>query len=870
MRRFCLIVFLLMLPTPGWARTHTPTTSANLVTLLTGGALGGFTLQPGDIIQLQCGTTYTGPFDTAISGTAGNVIIMEPSCPIPTALDMLNSANHAPYRASFAGQPVLQDTGATSAVIFAIWKNTDHWLIRGIEFSATKTTRDGANTVAVYCGTQSDHSNQATTFADLNDDITFDRNYFHGTTVGDTSFGIRCEGTNIQITNNYLTEFHGGNESKCIYVLSGSGPYTITNNYCAASAVGIMFGGGCPAVPTSVPSDIDFERNYFTKLLKWKSDDPSYAGINWEVKNIFELKNAQRVTVRKNIFENSWNHAQSGYLVLFTPAVDTGGAGCATVTVSNVTMEDNVIRNGNGGFQFYGLAVAGPSVRTSNIRICNNLWYGIADDNWKVGGGNGSVGIISQSAAGLTFCHNTVDNLLSGTGFSLNSYDATEICSWCEWVAHYMQMRTMVQQDNFWRGSFNVAFAVGDNTGSNKDAWDKYATFGYTVNTNVVASDTGQSNPPLANETLSTATWQALFTNVATRDYRLASATYKAGGAKAASDGTDMGVNNWCALPSGPWNPQCAANAKVRLPFRAERKTPSHLLIAARGHGQDVEAGGPIVGVATERSIGANRPKRERRLLEGCEHALRLDVSMQFFEDHDGRAGLIEQPRGTAKYAGFGAFDIDLQQIGVAHKVVQATQRDRPSVGLVDGRHRVIGGRVECDHAVRVPQRAAVQREGAAHAVAGALEIAPQRGVGFKRMNEPRQGAQQHRVTPEIRADVDHRIGFPNQRTEDLLNVHLVRRGIEEQLHFLPAGAREIDIERRQAFHADAVGLQLRRDGFDRPHQPRAAAMALHFMSQTPAIRRDAEGLQFHASPSFRETRDTSTIASTDLSAKHR
>jgi hypothetical protein len=53
-----------------------------------------------------------------------------------------------------------------------------------------------------------------------------------------------------------------------------------------------MFGGGDPAIPNLVPSDIEIRRNYFSKPLSWRVGDPSYTGVTWLVKNLLELKNA--------------------------------------------------------------------------------------------------------------------------------------------------------------------------------------------------------------------------------------------------------------------------------------------------------------------------------------------------------------------------------------------------------------------------------------------------------------------------------------------------------------------------------------------------------------------------------------------------
>src|SRR5439155_1665302 len=78
----------------------------------------------------------------------------------------------------------------------------------------------------------------------------------------------------------------------------------------------VLFGGADPGISNLVPSDIEFRKNYLVKPLSWRADGSSYAGIHWSVNNIFELKNAQRILVDGNLFENNWTDAQNGYGIL--------------------------------------------------------------------------------------------------------------------------------------------------------------------------------------------------------------------------------------------------------------------------------------------------------------------------------------------------------------------------------------------------------------------------------------------------------------------------------------------------------------------------------------------------------------------------
>src|SRR4029434_11015360 len=106
--------------------------------------------------------------------------------------------------------------------------------------------------------------------------------------------------------------------SQAIASWNGPGPYTIENNFLEAAGENILFGGGDPAIPNLVASDISIRFNYITKRTSWR-------GSSWTVKNLIELKNAQRVVIDGNVVEYCWEAAQSGYAIVFTPRNQDGG-----------------------------------------------------------------------------------------------------------------------------------------------------------------------------------------------------------------------------------------------------------------------------------------------------------------------------------------------------------------------------------------------------------------------------------------------------------------------------------------------------------------------------------------------------------------
>jgi hypothetical protein len=134
------------------------------------------------------------------------------------------------------------------------------------------------------------------------------------------------------------------------------GPYKIVDNFLEASGENIMFGG---SAATATPGDIEIRRNHLFKPLTWMKGQAGYGGGTngnpFIVKNLLELKNAQRVLVEGNIMEYSWGgFSQSGFAILLTPKNQAGGNGsnlCPICQVTDVTIRYNSIRHVGAGFQ---------------------------------------------------------------------------------------------------------------------------------------------------------------------------------------------------------------------------------------------------------------------------------------------------------------------------------------------------------------------------------------------------------------------------------------------------------------------------------------------------------------------------------------
>ncbi len=187
-----------------------------------------------------------------------------------------------------------------------------------------------------------------------------DRSYIHGTSTQEIQRGVTLNGSEITISNSYISNIHGrGYDTQALCGWNGPGPFHIINNYLEAAGENVMFGGGVPSITNLVPANIEIRRNTFFKPLSWKVGHPTYAAIQWSIKNLLELKNARSVIIDGNVFENCWTADQIGYAVLFTVRSEGGRAPWATV--ENISFTNNTVKNTDQGIQFLGTDYPNPS-----------------------------------------------------------------------------------------------------------------------------------------------------------------------------------------------------------------------------------------------------------------------------------------------------------------------------------------------------------------------------------------------------------------------------------------------------------------------------------------------------------------------------
>lgn len=233
--------------------------------------------------------------------------------------------------------------------------------------------------------------------------IVFERCYIHGDPSVGGRRGIALNSRHTAVVDSYVADFkERGADSQALAGWNGLGPFAIVNNYLEGAGENIMFGGADPAVGNLVPSDIEIRRNHFVKPLSWRVGEPSYAGTSWAVKNLLELKNARRVLIEGNVFENNWLHAQNGFAILFTVRNQDGAAPWSVV--EDVTFTRNIVRNTGSAVNILGTDDIHPSQRTRRILIQGNLFEDVDGSKW---GGAGRLFQILSGTADVVIDHNT-------------------------------------------------------------------------------------------------------------------------------------------------------------------------------------------------------------------------------------------------------------------------------------------------------------------------------------------------------------------------------------------------------------------------------------------------------------------------------
>jgi Putative Ig domain/IPT/TIG domain len=470
----------------------------------------------GDTIQLAEGATFTGNFVLPVKGCDGWIVIRtsasDSSLPaIGTRVAPIYSAELAKIVSPNSGPAVSAQFGA------------NHYRLIGIEITTSFSTLQAEQYGLVDFGEDPATGNSATSASELPYDITVDRCYIHGTPNGNVRRGITLNGASLAVIDSYISDIHVvGQDTQAIEGWNGPGPFKIVDNELEAAGENVMFGGALPTLVNNIPSDIEIRGNHFFKPLSWLVGSPSYGGIHWTVKNLLELKIAQRVLITGNILEDNWVDAQTGFAFLITPRTQSGAA--PWIYVQDITFTYNVLRHTASAVNISGLDSADPQklIRGRRILVQNDLFSDINGSGWGGGGGGGILFQVLSGSDAVTIDHNT--GLQSGEIIEADGIPNT----------NFVYQNNITPHNKY--GVMGSGYGVGMST---LDHYFPGFVFQKNAIENIQSSGASQSNYP--PNTFFPPDWATVqFVDFASGNYALApSSPYR----NAGTDGKDLGAD---------------------------------------------------------------------------------------------------------------------------------------------------------------------------------------------------------------------------------------------------------------------------------------------------------------------------------------
>lgn len=404
--------------TPAPGNTINVPMGANLQTVLNNANCG-------DTIQLQPGASFTGIFTLpAKNCDDSNWIIIRTSAP-DASLPAEGTRISPCYAgvASLPGRPALNCTSTQKVMATLIGNKSggplvlaagaNHYRIGpGLDITRTPGTGISYNLIAPELDSPANH-------------IIVDRDWVHGTAQDETTRGLYLSGvTYAAVVDSYFNDFHCNagigacTDSQTIAGGLGNlpqGTWKIENNFLEAASENILFGGG---KGTTIPTDIEIRRNHMFKPLTWMAGQPGFVGgtnpdptkcvqfktpgsCPFVVKNLLELKNAQRLLLEGNVLEHTWpGFTQHGIAIVLTALSQGGTTGNPNATVADITIRYNHISHAASGVVMgeanYG---SGPPKLEARISIHDDLFDDLSPAYY-----NGDTSVVAGMAFQLSFC----------------------------------------------------------------------------------------------------------------------------------------------------------------------------------------------------------------------------------------------------------------------------------------------------------------------------------------------------------------------------------------------------------------------------------------------------------------------------------
>ena len=223
--------------------------------------------QPGDVVTVQAGATFTGNFVLPVKTGTGVITVRSSAADadLPRAgtritpgyagyLPKIRSANTAPALRTAAG--------------------AHHWRLLFLEFPSNEL---GQGEIVRF----GEGSSEQRMLAQVPYEIEMDRVYIHGDPLYGQKRGIALNGRSITIRNSYVADIKAVDvDSQAIGGWNGPGPFTIENNFLEGAGENVLLGGSDPAILNLVSEHVVVRRNHMSKPMAWRDPIiPTPAGV---------------------------------------------------------------------------------------------------------------------------------------------------------------------------------------------------------------------------------------------------------------------------------------------------------------------------------------------------------------------------------------------------------------------------------------------------------------------------------------------------------------------------------------------------------------------------------------------------------------
>lgn len=252
-----------------------------------------------------------------------------------------------------------------------------------------------------------------------------------------TAQGTGNDSTHIKLAagDSSVDDFYAG---KGIYIASGTGasvpdvsnPGVTIVDYDGTTKIATV-SPAWATVPNStsvyrigdyVPTNIVVRRNHMWKDPCWRNGATCYYGVNWNVKNIFEIKQGRQWSVQGNLFQNHWQEDQN-WSVVITTKNQSGRQPWSTI--QNLDFAHNKMLDVGNGFQLLTADFFWPTLGSARWLFRHNIVSGVGllpapgtlFKNFVLGADGGLVKGPLSMGEKISFVRNSTDQTgTNGTG----------------------------------------------------------------------------------------------------------------------------------------------------------------------------------------------------------------------------------------------------------------------------------------------------------------------------------------------------------------------------------------------------------------------------------------------------------------------